>query len=114
MKSSYSGTGMSNLQSQELPSAHPPRITLSARLALAQQADGCVKWLKAQGFDVIRVEKGACGPRIIIRPSPLCKKLDGTVAGYSRLASCNRNNELRYSFTYRFDCEVWWAESEAN
>lgn len=84
------------------------------RLRIAEQADGCVKWLKAQGFDVIRVGKGACGPRIIIRQSPLCKKLDGTVAGYSRLAACNRSNELRYSFTYRFDCEVWWAESEAN
>lgn len=90
----------------------PPKvreIALNAaeqRRTLAEKADGCVRWLKSQGFDVVRVEKGVVGPRIIIRTSPLCKQLDGTVSAYSRIA----NGEQRYSFAFRFDCEVRWME----
>lgn len=76
------------------------------RREIAEKAHGCVKWLKSQGFDVVRVEKGAVGPRIIIRTSPLCKQLDGTVSAYSRAAT----GEQRYSFTFRFECEVRWLE----
>lgn len=94
------------------------------RRALAFRADYCVKWLKVQGFDVLRVEKGAVGPRIIIRTSPLCKQLDGTVSAYSRVCCANTGaarrtvadksdkTEQRYSFAFRFDCEVRWMEGE--
>ena len=90
----------------------PPAVratTLHAaeqRREVAAQADYCVKWLAAQGFDVVRVEKGAVGPRIVIRYSPLCKRLDGTVAAYQRAAG----TEQRYSFAFRFGCEVRWTE----
>lgn len=93
----------------------PPKVraialnTAEQRRTLAEQAHGCVRWLKSQGFDVVRVEKGAVGPRIIIRTSPLCKQLDGTISSYSRTI----NGEYRYSFTFRMECEVRWLEAEA-
>lgn len=84
------------------------RYTAAAeqRRQTAEKADGCVKWLKAQGFDVVRVEAGATGPRITIRPSPLCKRLDGVVPAYQRIG----NIEQRYTFVFRFGCEVRWPE----
>lgn len=94
----------------------PPRVQRVALLAaeqrrtLAEQAHGCVQWLKVQGFDVVRVEQGAVGPRIIIRNSPLCKLLEGVIPAYSRLDANEQHREERYSFAYRFNCEVRWYE----
>lgn len=76
------------------------------RRIIATKADYCVRWLKVQGFEVVRVEQGAVGPRIIIRHSPLCKQLDGTVSAYER----SKKAEQRYSFAFRFDCEVRWMD----
>ncbi|OGS90825.1 MAG: hypothetical protein A2Z95_06045 [Gallionellales bacterium GWA2_60_18] len=76
------------------------------RRDVATRADYCVKWLKSQGFSVIRVEPGAVGPRIVIHASPLCKQLDGTVCAYER----SLLGERRYSFATRFECEVRWYE----
>lgn len=83
-------------------------LAVEQRREIAAKAHGCVKWLKAQGFSVIRVERGAVGPRILIQASPLCKQLDGAIAAYSRAAT----GERRYSFTFRFECEVRWLEAE--
>ena len=69
------------------------------RLRIAHQADQCVNWLKVQGFEVLRVE---AGPRITIRASALCEKLEGAVACYSR----SLHSEHRYKMVTRFDCEV--------
>lgn len=111
----------------EIPRCEQRAATLHAaeqRRQIATKADYCVKWLKVQGFDVLRVEQGAVGPRIIIRTSPLCKQLDGTVSAYSRICCANTGaarrtateksskSEQRYSFAFRFDCEVRWMEGE--
>lgn len=76
------------------------------RSRIADQADHCVKWLKSQGFDVLSVSDG---PRITIRPSPLCKSLQGAVESYSSSAQ----GEQRYKTVTLFDCEVRWAVEES-
>lgn len=78
------------------------------RHALAAEADQCVRWLKAQGYNVIRVEQGAVGPRILIHASPLCKQLEGAVSAYLKGIEGAR----RYSFAWRHDCEVRWYEPQ--
>lgn len=81
------------------------------RHRIADQADPCVRWLKVQGFRVLRVERGALGPRVIINDSPLCKHLEGVVAAYER----GPEGERRYSFVRRMDCEVrWYHDGEAS
>lgn len=83
------------------------------RLWIAEQADHCVKWLKAQGLEVLHVEKGQrTPPRIIIRHSPLCDRFEGAVECYSRALNPARTvqAELRYKMVMRFDCEVRWDE----
>lgn len=92
---------------------HPPA---AARLAIAEQANHCVKWLQAQGLEVLRVEKGPrTPPRIILRPSPLCDRFEGAVACYSRALNHARTvqAEQRYKTAMRFGCEVRWAETES-
>lgn len=78
------------------------------RRSIAERADSCAKWLKVQGFDVLRIEPGSCGPRVIIKASPLCKKLEGAVAAFCR----TKSGEQRFFFAYRFDCEVRWADEQ--
>lgn len=73
------------------------------------QADYYVKWLKAQGFSVQRIEPGPVCPRIVIHTSPLCLKLDGATGGFER----GPHGECRYSFVFRFGCEVRWYEGGA-
>lgn len=79
------------------------------RLALAQQASQCVDWLFISGFEVLQVTKGLDKPRVFIRNSPLCKKLNGVIHRYER----SKQSESRYWFTIRFDCEVRWVADEA-
>ena len=84
------------------------------RFWIAEQADYCAKWLKAQGLEVLRVEKGPrTPPRIILRPSPLCDRFDGAVECYSRALNPSRTvqAELRYKMVTRFGCEVRWEDS---
>lgn len=74
---------------------------------IAGQAGRCANWLKAQGLEVLYVEKGTrTPPRIIIRSTPQCELIEGAVAGYSRTARA----EQRYKTALRFGCEVRWAE----
>jgi len=78
------------------------------RRKVRDAADGCVKWLKVNGFSVQRVEPGPVCPRIVIHSSPLCRQLKGATGAYER----SPNGERRYSFVFRFGCEVRWYESE--
>lgn len=81
-----------------------PKVCQAQRFLLAEQADSCVRWLKAQGFSVLSVEKGKVGTRINIRPSPLCKQFEGVASAYERTV----HGEQRYSFVWRFGFEVRW------
>jgi hypothetical protein len=83
----------------------------TARLAIAEQADRCAKWLKAQGLEVLRVEKGPrTPPRITIRTSPLCERIEGAVHIYER----GLQGERRYKTVMRLGCEVRWDEQVAH
>jgi hypothetical protein len=66
----------------------------------------CINWLKDQGFDVLYAQRGKRLPRIAIRVSPLCDRLEGAVRMYER----TEMGELRYWVAIRFDCEVRWLE----
>lgn len=91
------------------------------RFQVAEQADYCVRWLKSQGLEVLAVTalttftpslkprrdaEGAVTvcPRILVRYSPLCDKLEGAVQGYSR----GPRGIEHYKTVVRFDCEVRW------
>jgi len=97
-----------------------PNAVFSAaarRLWFAEQADYCAKWLKAQGLEVLRVEKGPlASPRITIRHNPLCDRFEGAVACYSRATNHSRTvqAEQRYKTVMRFGCEVRWDEQGAH
>lgn len=91
-----------NRRTAALPYAEQRRKT-------RDQADGCVKWLKAQGFSVQRIEPGPVCPRIVIHASPLCGQLEGAIGGFER----GPHGECRYSFVFRFGCEVRWYEGGA-
>lgn len=71
------------------------------RRNLASQADYCVKWLQENGLEVIAISDG---PRITVRNSPLCNKLEGAVQGYSR----GPKGVEHYKTVIRFDCEIRW------
>lgn len=79
------------------------------RRKIRDRADGCVQWLKIQGYSVQRIEPGPVCPRIVIHTCPLCLKLEGATGGYER----SPQGECRYSFVYRFGCEVRWYEGGA-
>jgi len=79
------------------------------RLEIAAQADFCAQWLKAQGFEVIYVDKGTrTPPRITVRPGPLCAKLEGAVRAYQRTL----RRERHYMMALRHGCEVCWTAPE--
>ncbi len=71
------------------------------RFTVAAQADYCVRWLKAQGFEVLAI---TLGPRILVRYSPLCDQFEGAIEGYSR----GPKGVERYKSVIRHDCEVRW------
>lgn len=74
------------------------------RRRLAQRVYQCSQWLRVSKFEILRVAGGFCQPRIVIKPSPLCAKLDGTVDAYER----TRHGERRYRYAVRFGCMVEW------
>ncbi len=79
----------------------PSRHQGSDRFHIAKQAGHCVTWLKINGFEVLSVQ---AGPRITIKPSPLCDQLEGVVESYSR----TRKGEQRFKMVMRWDCCVCW------
>lgn len=84
------------------PNQHP---LAAQRLEIARQADFCARWLKSHGLEVLCIDGGVrTPPRITIRSSPLCNKLEGVASGFSR----GPKGEQRYQWVMRFDCEVRW------
>jgi hypothetical protein len=79
----------------------PRRIQGAPRFEIAAQVSRCVTWLKVNGFDVLSVQPG---PRITIKPSALCDKLEGVVESYSR----TRKGEQRFKMVMRWECCVCW------
>lgn len=79
------------------------------RRRIAQQVHQCSRWLKVQGFEILRVAGGFCQPRIIIKPGPLCGRLEGAVEAYER-GPCG---ERRYRYAVRFGCLVEWEGGAA-
>lgn len=81
------------------------------RFELAAEADFCVKWLKSQGFKIIKVGKGVTDrPRIEIEPSPLCSKLEDITRGYWK----SMDREYRFCMVYRYQCEVVWVDASTS
>lgn len=81
----------------------PNTVSGAWRFLIAEKADQCVGWLKAQGFDVLMVE---AGPRITVRTSPLCDQLEGAVRGFSR----GLHGEQYYKMAHRLGCTVCWLD----
>lgn len=83
-----------------------PRCVHNAdlRRRIAQQVYQCSRWLKVQGFEILRVAGGVIQPRIVIKHSPLCASLEGAVDAYERTP----HGERRYRYAVRFDCMVEW------
>lgn len=87
------------------------------RLWIAEQADHCAKWLKAQGLEVLHIEKGPrTPPRITVRSSPRCDRFDGAEECYSRATNHERTvqDEQRYKMVMRFGCEVRWDAMDSH
>lgn len=81
---------------------------VAQRLLIARRADQCAKWLKAQGLEVLHIERGLrTPPRIHIKPIPRCDGIDGAVQCYER----GPQGERRYKMAMRFDCEVQWDDA---
>ena len=95
---------MSNLQRK------PELSTTSAasRFTLAQRTKQCIGWLEANEFEVLGSQKGLDKPRVFIKNSPLCDKLEGAVHRFERCAGV----ECRYWFAIRHNCEVRWNDAE--
>lgn len=74
------------------------------RRRIAQQVYQCSRWLRVQGFEILRVAGGVIQPRIVIKHSQLCASLEGAVDAYER----NPHGERRYRYAVRFDCMVEW------
>lgn len=71
----------------------------------AEITNRCVLWLNAQGFEVLHVPRGECAqPRITIKLSPLCDRLEGVARAYER----NVNGARHYKFVIRHGCNVEW------
>lgn len=89
----------------------PPRRIHGAerRRELAQKAHQCARWLKVNGFEVIAVAGGMRQPRVLIKPDPLCDRLEGAVSAYER----SPRGERHYRYAVRFDCMVEWMEGAA-
>lgn len=86
--------------------AWPSYFKDADRQEVAGKVERCVDWLHLQGFDVCGVQVGTRNPRITIRHSPLCEKLEGAVRRFERVGLV----EMRYWVAIRFDCEVRWVD----
>lgn len=80
------------------------------RLELAQAADYCVRWLKANSIKVVRIEGEAAQPRIIVKHNALCDLFEDIVVSYER----SWRGEHRCAWVHRFDCQIKWTVPAAN
>jgi hypothetical protein len=84
------------------------------RFLIAEQADPCVGWLKANGFEVLNLEKGKVDDVIItIKRCALCDEFEGIVSEYQRILRDNVQVELRFSYVRRMKCMVRWEDEVA-
>lgn len=87
------------------------RPSQGERFLLAEQAECCVGWLKAQGLEVIGIEKGKVDSVIItIKTCELCQQFEGITSEYQRITRDNVQIELRFKFVRRMGCMVRWED----
>lgn len=80
------------------------------RLQLAQVADCCAKWLKANGIMTLRVEGATEQPRIIVKYNSNCDLFDDIVRGYER-----SDRGAHYcAWVFRFGCQIKWTVPAEN
>lgn len=82
-------------------------MNAAERLHLARKADFCVRWLKAQGLQVIAVNGDESQPRITVRYCELCERFDDIVHAYVR---SKRKGEIYLAWVFRHDCLVVWDD----
>ncbi len=89
-----------------------PRRVYNAELRrqIAAKVQQCTRWLRISGYEVVEVAGGLRQPRVVIKHSPLCNRLEGAAEAYERTPRGGR----RYRYVVRFDCMVEWEKSEAN
>lgn len=80
------------------------------RMGCAAAAVTCMRWLRTQGFEVIKVCESRHLPRIYIRACGACEKLEGAVRVYERAPGIER----RCLAVMRHDCEIRWADAGGN
>jgi hypothetical protein len=104
------GSEIMKTQQNVIPSpTWPLHLREADRTKAADKAKQCIGWLRAQGFEVLCAILTTRNPRIIIKHSPLCEKLEGAVRRFER----NRLSECHYWVAIRFECEVRWQEGGA-
>lgn len=80
------------------------------RLQIAQVADYCAKWLKANRIRVLHVNGDTAQPRLIVKYSPPCDLFDDIVRGYER-----SDRGAHYcAWVYRYGCQIKWIEPSPN
>ncbi len=103
---------MKSMQAEPIARFNPaPRRVYNAELRrqIAAKVQQCTRWLRISGYEVVEVSGGPRQPRIVIKHSPLCNRLDGAAEAYERTP----RGERRYRYAVRFDCMVEWAEGGA-
>ena len=85
-------------------------IKSQERLQIAQVADYCAKWLRANGIEVLRVEGDTEQPCIIVKHNAMCDRFDGIVHAYER----GERGERRTGWVFRFGCQIKWVEPAPN
>jgi hypothetical protein len=87
------------------------RPSQGERFLLAEQAESCVRWLKAQGLEVVGIEKSKVDNAIItIKTCELCLRFEGVTSEYQRIKRDNEQIELRFKFVRRMGCMVRWED----
>lgn len=85
-------------------------MNAAQRLQLAQVADYCAKWLKANGIKVVRVEGEIEQPCLVVKHNALCERFEGIIQAYER----SQRGERRYAWVYRFGCQIKWVVPAVN
>lgn len=93
----------------------PPLLTrfFPDELTRRDRAQVCAAWLNAAGYEVLDVQCGTHKPRVYIRASICCERLESAVYRYERITHNGNKIEVRYWVAIRFGCEVRWTEERA-
>ena len=74
------------------------------RRQIAEAADFCVQWIKAQGLKVAHIEGTVEKPCIVVKYRPACDRFDEIIHAYER----GERGEQRYAYVTRFGCIIKW------